>query len=134
MATYEQVKTALGDSLRANYQYDLNIFDEVPRSLVPPAAIVKPRPHRTIGYLHAMGSSTLAKWQFEVLLIIGFVDDVAAQKLAGELISPGSPLIRALNCRIMNGFSQVIDSGTSQMMIEDQGLYTYAELTVQVTV
>lgn len=132
MADYDSVRIALGDALRANYRADLNIFDTQPRSLVPPAAIVKPRPHRTIKYNKALGGSDFAEWQFLVLIIIGLVDDVASQRMAGALISPGSPAIRALNTRILNGYAHVVDSGTNQMMIEDSGLYTYAELSVDV--
>lgn len=132
MTDYDTVRIALGEALRTRYQYDLNIFDHVPRTLVPPAAIVKPRPKVLPEYRKAMGRSSLARWQFEVLLIIGLVDEVASQKMAGELISPGSPLVNALTCKILNGYSQVTDAGTSEMMVEDDGLYTYAELTVEV--
>lgn len=131
MTDYDTVRVALGEALTNNYSFDLNIFDHVPRTLVPPAAIVKPRPKVLPEYRKAMGRSPLAKWQFEVLLIIGLVDEAAAQKMAGELISPGSPLINALNTRILNGYSQVTDAGTSEMMV-GESLYTYAELTVEV--
>lgn len=131
MTDYDTVRLALGESLRANYSYDLSIFDEVPRTLVPPAAIVKPRPNTIPEYRRAMGRSTLAKWHFDVLLIIGLVDETEAQKMAGELISPGSPLINALNCRLLNGYSQAVDSGVSEMMV-GEALYTYAEVAVEV--
>lgn len=131
MTDYDTVRLALCQALKDNYQYDLNIFDHVPRTLVPPAAIVKPRPKVLPEYRRAMGRSALAKWQFDVLLIIGLVDEQAAQKMAGELISPGSPLVNALTCKLLNGYSQVTDSGTSEMMVEES-LYTYAELTVEV--
>lgn len=133
MADFDTIQTAIGDALRRRYKADLNIFDEPPRSFIPPAAIVRPRPHRTVmNYQMAHGRSSLAKWQFDVLVLIGLVDDEASMRMAKSLISPGSPLIKALNCRMLNGFSQVVDSGTNQMMIEDKGLYTYAEVGVQV--
>lgn len=131
MTDYDTVRLALCEALTDNYQYDLNIFDHVPRTLVPPAAIVKPRPKVLPEYRRAMGRSPLATWKFDVLLIIGLVDEQAAQKMAGELISPGSPLVNALTCKLLNGYSQVTDAGTSEMMV-GESLYTYAELTVEV--
>lgn len=111
---------------------DMNVYHYVPRSLVPPAAIVRPRPNRTIDYMQAQ-SSGLAKWNFIVLLVIGLVDEEAAQTLAGKMISPGSDLIVALqNAELPNGFTQVVQGSVNEMMF-DQALYTYAELDVVVT-
>ena len=133
MSNYNDVRTALGAAIQ-QFQPGLNVYYYVPQSLVPPAAIVKPQSQnvRTIEYLQTQ-SSGLAKWHFQVLLVIGQLDEQAAQEQAGELISPGSPLLRALNnVRLSTGFSQVTEGGISSMMF-DQGLYTYAQLTVVVT-
>lgn len=131
MTDYNTVRDAVFSAVRL-YQPDMNVYHYVPRSLVPPSAIVKPRASRTIDYLQAQ-SSGLARWNFVVLLIIGLVDEQAAQKLAGELISPGSPLIAALqNAELPTGYVTVTDGSVSEMMF-GQSLYTYAELSVVVT-
>lgn len=133
MTGYNAVRTALGAAVQS-YQPGLNVYYYTPRSLVPPAAIIKPQSQnqRTIEYLQVQGAGGLAKWHFNILLVIGQLDEQAAEEQAGELISPGSPLVRALNGRLSTGFSQVIEGGIASMMF-DQGLYTYAQLTVVVT-
>lgn len=132
MSNYNDVRTALGTAIQ-RYQPGLNVYYYVPQSLVPPAAIIKPQSQnvRTIEYAQAHGDSSLAKWHFQVLLVIGQLDEQAAQEQAGELISPGSTLVRSLSGRLSTGFSQVTEGGISSMMF-DQGLYTYAQLTVAV--
>lgn len=136
MTNYNAVRSALGAAVVA-YQSSMNIYHHVPRSLTPPAAIIQPRPHMTINYSQAL-SSGLAKWYFNVLLVIGLVDEQAAQDLAGELISPGSALICALqNAPLPNGFAQVMDGSISEMDVAEpdgsHSLYTYAQLSVVVT-
>lgn len=130
MTNYNCVRKALGDAVEGATQV-LNVYSYVPRSLSPPSAIIQPAPRRTIDYLQSMQSG-LAKWRFNVLIVVGQVDEESAQEQAGDLISPGSPLLVALNKRLATGFSQVVEGGISQMMF-DQGLYTYAELSVIVT-
>src|SRR5207245_1606966 len=100
-------------------------------TLTPPSAIIQPQPHRTIDYLQTQQSG-LAKWRFNIMIVVGQVSEEAAQEQAGDLISPGAPLLLALNTRLCTGFVQVVEGGISQMMF-DQGLYTYAELSVVVT-
>lgn len=130
MTNYNTVRDALGAAIRS-FQPDMNVYYYVPRTLIPPAAIVKPQPHRTISYLQAQ-SSGLAQWHFNVLLVIGQVDEEAAQEMAGDLISPGSPLIQALNdAKLPNGYAQVVDGAVAEMMF-DAGLHTYSELSVVV--
>lgn len=130
MTGYNDIRTALGSAIQA-YQPDLNVFYYVPRSLVPPAAIVQPLPHRTVEYLQAQ-SSYLARWNFNVMLVIGLVDEQAAQDQAGDLISPGSPLITALNnTPLDNGYVVVTEGSVSEMTVSN-GLYTYAHLQVAV--
>lgn len=132
MATYNDIRAALAEAIQT-YQPDLNVYYYVPRTFIPPVAIVQPVPHRTIKYSKAQGPGLMAYWQFHVLLVIGQVDEQASQEQAGELISPESPLVQALNTRLLNGFSHVLDAGISESMFDD-GLYTYVQLTVQVTV
>jgi len=65
------------------------------------------------------------------MIVVGQVDEEVAQEQAGNLITPGSDLIRAIQDLKFNGYAQVLEGGISQMMF-DQGLYTYAELNVVV--
>lgn len=128
MTNYNVVRNALGSALK-NFESDLNVYYYVPRTLVPPSAIVQPRPQRTVSYLQAQ-SSGLAEWNFNVQLVMGLVDEEFAQKQVGDMISPGSPLIEALNnVPLPNGYSKVVDGSISEMMF-GQGLYTYAHLAV----
>lgn len=128
MSKYNDIRKTLGAALRS-FNPALNVYLYVPDSFVMPAAIIKPQPHRTIGYLEAQ-SSNMACWYFYVQIVIGEVYEEAAQDAAGELISPGSPLIVALqNCM---RFVQVTDSGISSMGTPDGGTYTYAQLSLMV--
>lgn len=130
MTNYNVVRNALGSAITA-YQSDVNVYYYVPRTMVPPAAIVQPRPNRTISYLQAQ-SSRLAEWHFSVLLVVGLVDEQAAQEQVGNLVSPDSQLIVALqNAPLPNGYSQVTDGSISEMTF-GQSLYTYAQLSVLV--
>lgn len=131
MTNYNDVRDGLTRAV-LNYSSELNVYHHVPRTLVPPAAIVRPNGSRTIDYQQMQGRSRLAKWHFNVMLVIGLVDEQAAQDLAGELISPGSPLIECLKAtQLPNGFAQVTEGAVNSTMF-DQGLYTYAELMVVV--
>lgn len=132
MANYNDIRAALGGAINLfNPALALNTYSYVPRSIVPPAAIVQPAPHRTIDYTQVEGRGSFALWRFNIMIVVGQVDEEAAQTQAGDLISPGSPLIAAIQNIKLNGYAQVLDGGISQMMF-DQGLYTYAELTVVV--
>lgn len=130
MTNYNDVRAALAEAV-ADATPVLNIYSYVPQTLTPPSAIIQPAPHRTIDYMQT-AQSGLAKWRFNIMIVVGQVSEEAAQEQAGDLISPGSPLLLALNTRLGSGFSQVFEGGIAQMMF-DQGLYTYAELSVIVT-
>lgn len=131
MSNFNDVQNALGESCR-RFLPDLNVYTQVPRSLVPPAAIVQPSPHNTIDYEQAY-SSGLADWNFIIMIVVGLVDDLAAQRQVGELISPGSALITAINdTTFETGWAKVTRGGVSQMNF-GKALYTYAELSVRVT-
>lgn len=113
-----------------------NVYGYVPRSIIPPAAIVAPVPNNTIDY-EQQYNSTQADWMWTVKIIVGQVDDEAAQDMVGELLSPGSDLIRAIEASEFGdvpgaGWARVQRGGVSQMMF-GKALYTYAELTVRVT-
>lgn len=135
MTNYNDIRKNLGaataewlGSVGVN-QPALNVFNYVPRTLIPPSAIIQPVAHRTIDYLQAAGRSGLAQWHFHVLLVVGLVDEEAAQELTGDIISPGSPLIYALQDCMR--YVQVTDGAVSEMMF-GQSLYTYARLNVLV--
>lgn len=130
MANYNDIRAAIGAAISVyNPALALNTYSYVPRSIVPPAVIVQPSPHRTIDYLQAEGRSSFATWNFNIMIVVGQVDEEVAQQQAGDLITPGSPFIRAIQDIKLNGYAVITNGGISQMMF-DQGLYTYAELTV----
>lgn len=135
MSNYDAVRAAIAASLQS-YKSDLNVYDHMPRTFVPPAAIVKPRAHRTTTYERAMGGGTYAQYHFIVQFIVGLVDENAAQDQAGQLISPNSPLIWALQDAVIpNGFVNITDGAVSEMMVTtDTGaaLYTYAEIALTI--
>ena len=131
---YNDVRTALGVAVQ-QYQPGLNVYYYVPKSLVPPAAIIKPQSQnvRTIDYIQGGGGSLLAKWFFNVLIVIGQPYEEASQEQAGALISPGSSLIASLKAvQLGRGYAEVTQGGISEMAF-DQGSFTYAQLTVTVT-
>jgi hypothetical protein len=131
VVNYNEVRAALGEAIAVySPALALNTYSYVPRSITPPAVILQPVPRRTIDYLEANRSRS-AKWRFNVIIVVGQVDEEAAQQQAGDMISPGSSLLNALNTRMGTGYAQVTDGGISQMQF-DQGLYTYAELSVVV--
>lgn len=131
MSVYNDVREALGSAIQA-FQPDVNIYYYVPRSITPPAAIIQPNPNQTINYLETQ-SSRSALWYFNVMLVLGLVDEEAAQQMMGEMVSPGSALLCALDTRIANGYSKVTSAAVSERTF-DNALYTYARLSVTVTV
>jgi hypothetical protein len=129
VSNFNFVRSSLGTSIQT-YQPGLNVYYYVPRTFTPPAAIVEPASQRTINYKLVQGNGPFSKWFFNVLLVLGQVDEAAAQEAAGEIISPGSPLITALQATdLKNGFVEVTDAAISQMQFGG-GIYTYARLTV----
>jgi hypothetical protein len=134
MANYNDVRAALEGAIWAcSPDLSLNTYSYVPRSLTPPALILQPHPHRAIDYMQVEGRGLFAAWRFNVMIVVGQIDEEAAQQMAGDLISPGSPMITAIQGLRVGGtgFTQVLEGGIAQMMF-DQGLYTYAELSVVV--
>ena len=141
MTTYDQVTDALGASIRTfdpSFVADVNLFNYQPRTVVPPCAIIKPQAHRTVDYVTGQSNSRTAKWHFLIMLVIGEVDEHAAQQEAGALVSPGSPLINAVRATKFptSGFAVVTQGAVSQMAVKTrdggEALYTYAQLSVLV--
>jgi hypothetical protein len=130
VTTYNIVRESLGGAL-TSYRPTMNVYHHIPRTLVPPAAIVQPRPTRTVSYLQAQ-SSGMAEWYFTIIVVIGLVDEKASQDMAGEIISPGSPLIVALqNVTLPSGFVTVTEGAIAEMSV-GEGLYTHVQLAVTV--
>lgn len=133
MTTFSEVRGELGRAI-AKALPECNVYPIEPRSLVPPAAIVKPAPHNTIDY-EQMYSSSQADWMWIVMIVVGQVNDEAAQDQIGDLLSPGSDLINAINDADFGagrGWARVQRGNASQMNF-GKALYSFAELTVRVT-
>lgn len=125
---YNHVRKALAASV-VSIDPNINIYYYVPRTLVPPAVIVQPA-HRTVSYLKGQGHGRSAEWHFNVMLIVGQVDEEGAQEMAGELISPGSPLVEALTAtKLRAGYAQVTDGTVAEVTIGG-GVYTHVQLAV----
>lgn len=132
MTSYSEVRDTLGKAIQRVLP-DMNVHHYVPRSLVPPAAIVRPTPNSTINY-EQQYSSFQADWMWTLMLVVGQVDDEWAQDQIGALITPDSDLIQAINAVTFttSGWARVQRGNTSQMNFGN-ALYSYAELTVRVT-
>lgn len=133
LVNINEVREALGETLKST-GLRMNIYAFTPRSIIPPMAIVHPNNNRTINYLEAQ-SSRAAKWSFTVIIAVGFVHSEAAQRTVGDLITPGSFLLNALNTRIGSGYAQVTDASVMESMFGEgdrKGLYTCARLNVLV--
>jgi len=131
MANYNELKSTLGDALR-QFSDDINVFDFFPKSVVPPAAVIQPAVP-TVNFIQAEQSRT-AEWRFTVMLIVGQVNEEAAQTKIGDLISPGSDLIEALNAVGEDtGFLRVkvTDASISEVQVGTT-TYAYARLSVNV--
>lgn len=130
MSGFNDVRASLAAAVQKALP-DMNVYNFVPRSLVPPAAIVRAVAHNAIDY-EQMYASGFANWNFTVMIVAGQVDDEAAQTQVGEHISPRSPLIQAVEAaEFESGWARVTRGNVSQMMF-GKALYTYAELTVHV--
>lgn len=139
MTGFVEVRDTLGDAIRRVLP-EMNVYNHVPRSLVPPAAIVRPTPNSTIDY-EQMYSSSQADWMWTLMLVVGQVDDEWAQDTMGSLITPRGDMVRAINdIKFVDpesgssiGWAKALRGGISQMNF-GKALYTYAEITVRVTV
>lgn len=132
-ATYNELRAAIGTSLDVYIPgLSLNTYAYVPRTVIPPAAIVQPTPQRTADNLVAMASS-MAEWHFDIMVVIGQIDEEAAQQQAGDAVSPNGPLIRALNNTRLpgTGYALVTRTGVRSAMF-DQGLYVYADISLTI--
>lgn len=136
MSRYNDIRYALATSVEASLPFPVNVFPYLPKTFVPPAAMVFPNT-RTINYLQTMSSNS-AEWHYTVLIVLGEVDEEAAQNLVGDLVSPDSAVIAAIcNTHIPNGYAVVTDGSVSERQVpgasaSGAALYTHAELHVMV--
>jgi len=129
MANYNTIRAQLGDALRS-ISDDINVHDDFPKSVVPPAAVIKPQ-IPTVNYLQAFGSG-FAEWRFLILLIVGQASEASAQRMLGDLISPESTLISTLHgMELGTGYVTVTNGAVSETKIGDTS-YCYARLSVTV--
>ncbi|HEX4394186.1 MAG TPA: hypothetical protein VH084_22000 [Mycobacterium sp.] len=135
MSRYNDVRKSLGAAAQqwlgsiGVEQPAMNVYNYVPRTLIPPSVIIQPVAQRTLSYLDVLGQGNLADWYFHVLIVVGLVDEEAAQELMGDIISPGSSLIYALQ-ECMR-FVQVTDGSVAEMMF-DGALHAYARINVKI--
>jgi hypothetical protein len=127
VVSYNSIRKALGAAVQS-FEPNINIYYYAPRTLVPPAVVIQPA-HRTINYLEAQ-SSRSAEWRFTVMVIVGQIDEEGAQEMVGELISPRSLLVHALNAtKVQGGYAQVTEGTVAEVTIGG-GVYTHVQLSV----
>jgi len=94
MAGFNEVRLVLADACRSAVG-DVNVFYYLPKRVPAPAVVIRTvKP--TGDYLTTWGGG-YAEWMFEVLVVVGRVSDESAQNMLGDMISPDSSLITALN-------------------------------------
>jgi len=94
MASFNDIRTALADAGRSAVG-DMNVFGYLPRRPPSPALVIRTvKP--SADYATTWGGG-YAEWTFELLLIAGRVSEESAQNFLGDMISPNSPLIQAIN-------------------------------------
>lgn len=128
--SYGDVETALGDACRAVVDPGMNVYDDWPKSTVgpvAPAVVILPRSPDSVDYGKALGGGC-DDFHFVVAVIAGRVTEVAAQKRVAELVSRGSPLMRALRAvRVGNGPCIIRSAGISETTI-GMTRYKYARI------
>lgn len=136
MSRYNDIRYALAASVESSLPFPLNVYSYMPKTFIPPAAMVYPNT-RSINYLQMMSSQS-AEWHYTVLIVLGEVDEEAAQNLVGDIVSPDSAVIAAIcNTKIPGGYAVVTDGSVSERQVPGASatgaaLYTHAELHVMV--
>lgn len=136
MSRYNDIRYALAASVGSGLPFPVNVYPYLPKTFVPPAAMVYPNT-RSINYLQTM-SSTSAEWHYTVLIVLSEMDEESAQNMVGDLVSPDSSVIAAIcNTKIPNGYAVVTDGSVSERQVpgasaNGAALYTHAELHVMV--
>lgn len=136
MSRYNDIRYALAASVESSLPFPLNVYPYMPKTFIPPAAMVYPNT-RTINYMQML-SSTAAEWHYTVLIVLGELDEEAAQNMVGDIVSPDSAVIAAIgNTNIGGGYAVVTDGSVSERQVpgasaNGAALYTHAELHVMV--
>jgi hypothetical protein len=94
MATFNQIRTVLAAACGTVVD-DLNVYYYLPRRPSIPAVVI--RTQKPTGDYTTTWGGGYAEWLFEILILVGRVSDESAQNFLGDMISPDSTLITALN-------------------------------------
>lgn len=134
MANENDLRKALGDAMRELFADEINVSDFFPKS-PPPSPSLVIQPGTPVGDPIQAMNSTTAEWQFIVMLLVSQINEESAQLRIGDLISPGSPLIEALNSiGEDSGFLRVKVTGMSISEVQyATTMYAYGRLAVKVT-
>lgn len=87
--TLEEARQVLADQLDTTLDW-LRASPQVPSQINPPAAVVAPNTSDLADYEQVL-SSDIVMWYLRVVLIVGRVNDQAAQSLMDEMISATGP-------------------------------------------
>lgn len=94
MASLGEIRAALGGLLES--VPDLRVYPVLPDSVVVPCAIIQPG-SPFADYQRRMGRSRSTLWRFNILLMVARLEQVSAQNLLDEWVSPGSPVLAVLD-------------------------------------
>jgi hypothetical protein len=133
MANENEIRQALADAIRTVLSDEINVCDFFPKSPPPSPSLVIQRAVPTADLVQAMNSPTAA-WRFVVMLLVSQVNEEAAQLKIGDLISPGSPIIEALNAVGEDtGFMRVKVTDVSESEVQyATTMYAYGRFSVNV--
>ena len=106
MTTYDEVCNTIANTCRTVVGEDWNIDDDFPKSIVPPAIVLKADDQNAVDY-HVAFSSTSGRLRLILMLFAGQVNERSAEDVIRELISPGSDLIQALEDITFDGYGWV---------------------------
>ena len=133
MANENDLRKTIGDAMRDLFSDEINVSDFFPKS-PPPSPSLVIQPGTPVGDpIQAMNSST-ARWQFIVMLLVSQVNEESAQLKIGDMISPGSTLVEAINnIGDDSGFlrAKVTNMSISEVQYATT-MYAYGRLTVEV--
>lgn len=130
-ANYNDVRKLLGDACRTLAD-NVSVRYYIPRSISPPTSVILPQ-FPTVQYLN-LSPGESAQWNMIVMYFVGQINEETAQDQTGEMISPGSKLLRALNdAQIRPGYGSVSvsEASLSEMKI-GSAVFSYARLDVAV--
>lgn len=104
--TFDTVCNTIADAIRTLLGDDWNVDDDFPKSIVPPAIVLKADDQNAVDY-HTGFSSASGRLRLILMLFAGQVNERPAEDIIRELISPGSDLIQALENVTFDGFGWV---------------------------